>query len=122
MKKRGVVFHLESLGGRVVSGRVNGLLSPSRAFGDLHVRQMESGDYSDCISPVPDLTTFEFQSNGFLVLSSDGVNDYIRTPETVNIIQEALQVDATTAARNLSFAASKLGHDDITVIVVVWSQ
>lgn len=113
---------IESKGGRVVSGRVRGLLSPSRAFGDLHVRTTDDGVILDCITPEPDLSVFQVDLDGFLILSTDGVNDVVPSSVAAGIVRDSLKNhnDASLAAKELAFAAQKLNNDDISVIVLSW--
>ena len=113
---------IESKGGRVVSGRVKGLLSPSRAFGDIQVRTTENGSVLDCISPEPDLSVFSVDLEGFLIVSTDGVNDVMNPTESANFVRDSLRRtgDASIAATELASWASKISSDDVSVIVLSW--
>lgn len=114
---------IESKGGRVVSGRVRGLLAPSRAFGDVHVRTTEEGDLLDCITPDPDVSLFEVDLQGFLVLSTDGVNDVVGPGETADFVRSSLKksCDPSNAARELAIHAQQRTDDDISVVVLAWA-
>jgi len=113
---------IEQKGGRVISGRVNGLLSPSRAFGDLHVRTSQDGSILDCITPEPDLSFFQVDLEGFLIISSDGVNDVIPSHMAANLVRESLKrnKDASVAAKELASCAQSMNDDDVSVVVLTW--
>jgi len=139
-----------SLGGTVVNGRVGGVMTPTRAFGDMDVRA-EWGD--GIIISEPDITyaTLEREEDSrmpsgmaesrfpsgmsasstsstssspcFLLLTSDGVCDDMSYEDACKIVESSLRRspnNSTRAAEKLVRAASSKTSDDCTVAVAVW--
>jgi serine/threonine protein phosphatase PrpC len=118
-------IRIESSGGTVVNHRVRGVLAPSRAFGDLLVRTDAKGNVNNMIiRPEPDLLPFDVSCPGFVVVGTDGLFDVISSEliSTAVTIFLAGNSDATAAARYLAEHAAKRTDDDISVIVIMWTQ
>jgi serine/threonine protein phosphatase PrpC len=113
-------FRIESRGGQVTSGRVKGLLSPRRVFGNGY----GSGNLLNYTALEPDCSIFHVDLEGFLIISSDGVNDVVDVKDSANLVRTCLEQtdDANQAAKDLAQYASKSSNDDISVIVIAWSQ
>jgi serine/threonine protein phosphatase PrpC len=116
---------IESCGGSVVNQRVRGVLAPSRAFGDILVRTDSKGVVNhSMIRPQPDLIPFDVSCPGFIVMGTDGLFDVISS----ELISTAVSIflsgnsDATAAARYLAEHAAKRTDDDVSVIVIMWTQ
>jgi serine/threonine protein phosphatase PrpC len=116
---------IESCGGTVVNNRVRGVLAPSRAFGDLLVRTDAQGNVNNMIiRPEPDLLPFDVSCPGFVVVATDGLFDVIASEVIVTAVTLFLagNSDATAAARYLAEHAAKRTDDDVSVIVIMWTQ
>lgn len=113
-----------SAGGRIIGGRVAGVLAPSRSFGDLDVK---SAIASNIIVSDPDVVTCRADigkdNHSYLILATDGIWDAMSNEKAMAIVTKAFQVsnDPQKAATVLAETAASLNVDDVTVIVVVWS-
>jgi serine/threonine protein phosphatase PrpC len=111
---------IESAGGLIlkVGGayRVNGALAVSRAIGDRGLKEFVVAD--------PEIVTRTLtDTDDFLVVASDGLWDYVKDQECVDIAKSALSDDATdtleSAAKTLVEIACERGSsDDVSVIVI----
>jgi serine/threonine protein phosphatase PrpC len=103
--------HIESRGGTIEDGRVNGVLDISRSLGD--------GILGECINPLPDVVDVELTPDDeFFILACDGVWGVMTNEEAVALIRH--ERDAEEAARKLRDAAFERDSvDNISVIVVI---
>lgn len=94
-----------------MSGRAQGVLMVSRAFGDRKVKRY--------ISATPDVVEHHFtDDDDFLILASDGLWDVVSNQEACAMVRSTVRV-ADMAAKRLAGKALELGSDDnISVIVV----
>ena len=136
-------------GGSVTNGRVDGMLSPSRAFGDLDMPSRVTG----ALRPDPDVVCHRWarspsssssstsgaagaqgQGQGqahaqgednpdddFLILATDGVWDVVDSADAVALVREALQRHPgdAGAAARRLVSASRSNPDDATAIVML---
>lgn len=104
---------IEDLGGKVISlgvARVQGILSMSRALGDVHLKPYVTAE--------PRIVEgYLGKENQFVLLACDGVWDVLKQEEVMKMV--AAMTDAEKAADALSIKALDRGSgDNITVIVL----
>lgn len=89
----GEKLRIQARGGFVsASGRANGILAVSRAFGDHLLKE------GDIISAVPHCCTHELtDEDTYLLLACDGVFDVMDDQHAVNFLMEAIQNAATSS-------------------------
>jgi protein phosphatase 1L len=101
-------------GGRVVMGRVNGVLAVSRAFGNKHLKS--------CVTAEPEILKVDLQvGDDYLILASDGLWDVVSDQVALQLVDSHCKQGngLKEAAELLTSQAMKLGsRDNITVIVV----
>lgn len=111
---------IESAGGHVLKGRVNGVLAVSRAIGDRALKPV--------VPATPDVTTRRISSSDeLLVLASDGLWDVVSKEDVARIIRRhkhrpgtvAVPVDLSAAAEALVDHAVQKGSKDDTSVVLV---
>lgn len=123
----GEMSRITSSGGTVVSGRINGVLSPSRGFGDSDVK---SQCPEDVLIVKPDVARYcvdvgalgKFSS--FMVIATDGLWDVMEVDDVCSFVEKALRKtgSAEMAASRLVDTASRNSHDDVTVVVIAWQR
>jgi serine/threonine protein phosphatase PrpC len=103
--------HIESHGGTIEDGRVNGVLDISRSLGD--------GILGECINPLPDVLDVELTpEDEFFIVACDGVWGVMTNEEAVALIRH--EKNPEEAARKLRDAAFERDSiDNISVIVVI---
>ena len=114
-------------GGVIIDGRLNGVLCPSRSFGDLDVKEIanenvlistpEIGRYSVEIGAPGKITSF-------MIIATDGLWDVMDVDEACQFVEKVLKRtgSADIAASRLVDTASKYNHDDVTVVIVAWQR
>lgn len=131
------------MGGKIVNGRVGGIMSPTRSFGDLDVRE-EWGE--GILISEPDVTYATLEKEGdlrpqssvssspsspnsssskasscFLLLASDGVFDEMSCDEVCKHVELNLKrADFRKAADKLAKIATTKTLDDCSVAMAVW--
>jgi serine/threonine protein phosphatase PrpC len=120
---------ITDLGGDITNNRINGVLSPSRCFGDRDIR-LKSNE--GVLISEPSILTISSlkpvlssKRNAFLILATDGVWDVLTNQEACEIVLRALKLtnyNPETAALRLVEAASSLTADDVSVCVLTWSS
>jgi len=112
------VARIQSLdGGLVINGRVQGMLSVTRALGDSQL--------SPWVSPEPFVTHVSLTpSDEFVILACDGVWDVITDEEAVSIIKhtEAETGSAQEAAQKLMNESYGRGSTDNITVLVIYFQ
>lgn len=114
---------IKSVGGVIKGGRVQGVLAPSRSFGDLDVKL----SCKDAVIAVPDINTYRVEidktGNAFLLLATDGVWDAMSSEKAMSVVAKsyAKNKNPAVAASELVELAASLNSDDVTVILIVWS-
>ena len=114
---------IEKVGGEILRNRVKGILEPSRTFGDMAIRIDSNGKVNNrIITPRPDISFFEIDMKGFLVICTDGLHDVLPTEEITSTIQKSLQIskDLNLAAKFVCEQAAKHTEDDISCIILFW--
>ncbi|WP_233237784.1 PP2C family serine/threonine-protein phosphatase [Bordetella sp. LUAb4] len=109
---------VESRGGHLVFGRVNGNLAITHAVGD----HREEG----AVNPRPKVTWVEMpdaakRAGHRIVIVSDGIHDYLSTNDMADIVRDGDAkgyTDALISARLVEAAASKFSTDDLTALVI----
>jgi len=64
------IRRIQRLGGRVMNGRVAGILEPSRTIGDFDVKNTQP---AGAISTVPEIRVHQMDTHGMLLIATDGV-------------------------------------------------
>lgn len=106
---------IENMGGKVYKklgiARVNGILTVSRAFGDIELYPY--------ISSEPSIQMIEVSDEyNFLILASDGLWDALSSKNAVEVVYKKAKSE-TNIAQHLANMAYNLGsQDNISVIVV----
>ena len=79
-------------GGRVIEGRVEGILAVSRAIGDFDFKQAGSlSQAAQAVSPSPDVTVTERKADdNFLIQACDGIWDCMSSQEVVDFVYSRL--------------------------------
>lgn len=115
---------IESAGFSVVDNRVRGVLAPSRAFGDIYVRTDNSGKLNNVVLfPKPEISIFEVDRPGFVVLGTDGLFDAVSNDKVFRTMQHFQEnFDTIGASKSLVDQALAETDDDISVIVLYWTQ
>lgn len=114
---------VESLGGFVEDGYLNGQLGVTRAIGNWHIKGLKkSGDQVGPLSAEPELKLVTLtQEDEFLIIGSDGVWDVFRNQNAVDFIRRRLQDhnDVKRCCKEMVEEAMKRGAiDNLTVVVV----
>ena len=126
----GIIKQVESSGGWVANGRINGVLGVGRAFGDIEYKTLKEQSWkktfhADVLSCKPDVVSVTLQnSDRFLVLACDGIFDVMTSAEVAQFVQKCL-----TKEPNLSNVASALVReafeknsiDNLSVIIVCFN-
>ena len=113
----GELERIRSVGGKVIDGRVNGGLIPSRTLGDLSHKLHNPG----AVVAVPETNVYELQrEDQYLIIASDGLWDDISAERAVGIVRNATksQPAAEALAREVAKKYGGKQMDDFTVIVV----
>ncbi|CAM9474322.1 unnamed protein product [Pylaiella littoralis] len=112
---------IRSKGGKVLQGRVMGVLEPSRVIGDHDIKRAWPG----CVIAEPfvfvqSLPYTKGQAPSVLVVASDGVWDFMTQSSVSELVSGGIrkQKDPRQVSRELVTAAREAGSgDDITVVV-----
>lgn len=100
-------------GGIVFNGRVGGVLMMTRAIGDFELKKF--GVISD-----PDFCKFCIDTSSLLILASDGVWDFLKIDDVLNMLMENPDVTCEMLSEIITSEAIKKGSlDNISVICVV---
>lgn len=106
---------IESLGGKVLKkhgvARVNGELTVSRAFGNLHLHPYVNSEPSVQIVEMND-------DQLFLILASDGLWDEVSSEEAVEIVFDKYEKVPNVAEYLCNLAYLKGSNDNISAIVI----
>lgn len=105
---------IESAGGFVSCGRINGVLNVSRAFGDHWMKSL--------IICTPDITQVTLGSmDDFLVLACDGLWDFVSDDVVITVAQHAFDRGCAphqVAQALVQEAIHRKGTDNVSVMVV----
>ncbi|KAJ6731818.1 PROTEIN PHOSPHATASE 2C 27-RELATED [Salix purpurea] len=114
---------IESLGGFVDDGYLNGQLAVTRALGDWHLEGMKKmGDRSGPLSAEPEFKLVTLtREDEFLIIGSDGIWDVYSNQNAVDFVRKRLQEhnDLKQCCREMVGEALKRGAtDNLTVVIV----
>lgn len=136
----GEIKRIRQAGGWINNGRVCGVLSVSRAFGDIKLKtlrqqMLEEGVKTklwtskfssrvelngDWVTATPDVSQAPLEDVEFIILASDGLWDYMQSSEAVRFVRNQLQKhgDAQRACEALAnLALNKKGQDNVSVVI-----
>lgn len=131
---------IESAGGWVANGRVNGALGVARSFGDIQFKNFDgcAGYKGDETAPGgiwsstqqvisrPDFKHFFVQDAfEFMILASDGLWDVFTGQEAVNFVRKRLLVTKDlqrTAEELIQKAIERRTQDNTSVVIVAFNQ
>ena len=130
---------IKKAGGFVEEGRVKGVLSLSRALGDLEYKQNKKlGDEDQMITCVPELKKEKrSEADDFLIIACDGIWDCLTSQECVTLMHK--KIGARKAAERTSLVVEDMfdeivakdihspdcdgsGTDNMTCIIVEFSK
>eukprot|EP01060_Flectonema_neradi_P010635 TRINITY_DN1772_c1_g1_i1.p1 TRINITY_DN1772_c1_g1~~TRINITY_DN1772_c1_g1_i1.p1 ORF type:complete len:469 (+),score=101.01 TRINITY_DN1772_c1_g1_i1:113-1519(+) len=117
-------------GGRVLDGRVEGLLAVSRAIGDFDFKQAGSLSQSEqAVSPAPDVTVTQRQpDDDFVIQACDGIWDCMTSEEVVDYVNKKLaeQMSPDDIIKKLcldclapEITEDGIGTDNMSVVLII---
>lgn len=114
---------IESLGGYVDDGYLNGLLGVTRALGDWHLEGMkETSERGGPLSAEPELKLMTLtKEDEFLIIGSDGIWDVFTSQNAVDFARRRLQEhnDVKRCCKEIVEEAIKReSTDNLTVVMV----
>ncbi|XP_047082829.1 probable protein phosphatase 2C 27 [Lolium rigidum] len=118
---------VESLGGYVDDGYLNGQLAVTRALGDWHLDGLkETGEPGGPLSAEPELKMITLtKDDEFLIIGSDGIWDYFSNQNSVDFARQRLQEhnDLRRCCRQIVEEAIRRGAtDNLTAVMVSFHQ
>lgn len=118
---------IESLGGYVYDGYLNGQLAVTRALGDWHLEGMkEMSERGGPLSAEPELKLISLTNEDeFLIIGSDGIWDVFTSQNAVDFARRRLQEhnDVKLCCKQIVDEAIKRGAmDNLTVVMVSFHQ
>ncbi|KAF3782785.1 putative protein phosphatase 2C 54 [Nymphaea thermarum] len=118
---------IESLGGHICEGYLNGRLGITRALGDWHIKGMKDrdGGQGGPLSAEPELKMITLtKDDEFLIIGSDGVWESFTNQNAVDFARRRLQEhnDVKQCCKELVEEAIKRGSDDNLTVVMVCFQ
>ncbi|KZV36439.1 hypothetical protein F511_15944 [Dorcoceras hygrometricum] len=135
------IKRINEAGGWIVNGRICGDISVSRAFGDMRFKNkkyemlakgVEEGRWTekfvsrirfngDLITSSPDVSQVSLGPDAeFILLASDGLWDYIKSPEAVDFVRNHLRQhgDVQMASEALAqLALDRFSQDNVSIII-----
>ncbi|CAN6449961.1 unnamed protein product [Victoria cruziana] len=118
---------IESLGGHISDGYLNGRLGLTRALGDWHIKGMKDGADGQggplIAEPELKMTTLT-KGDEFLIIGSDGVWESFTSQNAVDFARRRLQEhnDVKQCCKELIEEAIKRGSDDNLTVVMICFQ
>jgi serine/threonine protein phosphatase PrpC len=116
-------------GGSISNNRVQGVLAPSRCFGDLDIRACTPSGVLIAEPSVIIRDGIDEQAirknTAFIIMATDGVWDVFSNEQACDIVAKALKSNghnAEAAATRLVEEASKWSSDDLTATVCTWNH
>lgn len=122
---------IESVNGKVVAGRIFGVLGVSRAFGDRDFKtsrgQFKKKFKGDMVICTPHVHQRELTvEDEFLILACDGLLDVMKPQQAVSYVQSKLEShgDVQRAAKELVLHATRRlnSSDNVTATIICFSQ
>lgn len=116
-------IRVESLGGYIDDGYLNGQLGVTRALGDWHLEGMkEMGERGGPLSAEPELKLMTLtKDDEFLIIGSDGIWDVFSNQNAVDFARRRLQEhnDVRMCCKQMVEEANKrVATDNLTVVMV----
>ncbi|GMH20586.1 hypothetical protein Nepgr_022427 [Nepenthes gracilis] len=116
-------MRIESLGGYVEDGYLNGQVAVTRALGDWHLEGLkETGNNSGPLSAEPELKLVTLsKEDEFLIIGSDGIWDVFTSQNAIDFARRRLQAhnDVKLCCKEVVEEAMKRGAaDNLTVVLV----
>ncbi|KAG8372649.1 hypothetical protein BUALT_Bualt12G0088600 [Buddleja alternifolia] len=115
-------MRIESLGGFVDDGYLNGQLGVTRALGNWHIKGLKGGDRGGPLSAEPELKLITLtKEDEFLIIGSDGIWDVFRSQNAVDFARRRLQEhnNVKLCCKDIVNEAKKRGAtDNLTVVMV----
>ncbi|KAI3443942.1 hypothetical protein Pfo_000607 [Paulownia fortunei] len=115
-------MRIESLGGYVDDGYLNGQLGVTRALGDWHIKGLKEGEKGGPLSAEPELKLMTLTNEDeFLIIGSDGIWDVFRSQNAVDFARRRLQEhnNVKLCCKDIVNEAKKRGAtDNLTVVMV----
>ena len=115
-------MRVESLGGYIDDGYLNGLLGVTRALGDWHLEGMKEMGAEGPLIAEPELKLVTLtKDDEFLIIGSDGVWDVFTSQNAVDFARRRLQEhnDVKLCCKQMVEEAIKRGAtDNLTVVMV----
>jgi len=107
------VARIESLGQRVLFGRINGMIAISRSFGDLN--------YDGAVSFEPSIKQLLSKEGHYIILASDGFWDFFDYEEAAAVSRTLFMSGAPSieVSGQLVSQALQRGSDDNTTVMIV---
>ncbi|CAN4113120.1 unnamed protein product [Withania somnifera] len=113
---------IESVGGFVDDGYLNGQLGVSRALGDWHIKGLKEVEKGGPLSAEPELKLLTLtREDEFLIIGSDGIWDVFRSQNAVDFTRRRLQEhnNVKRCCKEIVDEAKKRGAiDNLTVVMV----
>lgn len=113
---------IESVGGFVDDGYLNGQLGVSRALGDWHIKGLKEAEKGGPLSAEPELKLLTLtKEDEFLIIGSDGIWDVFRSQNAVDFARRRLQEhnNVKRCCKEIVDEAKKRGAiDNLTVVMV----
>ncbi|EKG08394.1 protein phosphatase 2C, putative [Trypanosoma cruzi] len=115
-----------SAGGYIHNGRVNGVLSLSRALGDFAFKDSDLPPEAQAVTAIPDVVHLELTpQDEFVIIACDGVWDMVTNEKAVEIVRSEVadHSDLSLACERLmdaclSKVSTGAGTDNMTVIIL----
>ncbi len=122
------IARIERAGANISNGRVNGMLSLTRAIGDFDLKQNPDLPLAEqAISAMPDVVVMDqSKSDEFIVIACDGIWDVLQNDEACNLIREELAANHNDVGlvcerildKCLAPTAPGPGCDNMTIVIV----
>jgi len=96
---------------KLINKRVGGQLSVTRALGDFSFQQFG-------LNSQPDILRYEFTSERYLIIATDGVWDVIDNKSLKDILSMNFKHDSKNLAKNIVERAVEKSMDNISLIVI----
>ncbi|KAK9273628.1 hypothetical protein L1049_018438 [Liquidambar formosana] len=115
---------IESCGGYVYDGYLNGQLNVARALGDWHMEGMKNRDGGPLSAEPEFMNTKLTEEDEFLIIGCDGIWDVFRSQNAVDFARRRLQShnDPAVCSKDLVDEALKRKSGDNLAVVVVCFQ
>lgn len=115
-------IRIESSGGYVDDGYLNGMIAVTRALGNWHIEGLKEGEKGGPLIAEPELKLITLtKEDEFLIIASDGIWDVFRSQNAVDFVRRLLQEhnNVKLCCREIVDEAKKRGAiDNLTVVIV----